>query len=248
MAPLRLEDLGRPLPDPTVENKNLRLYTEVLRETATKRHLTFADINPYLGDGPKAAPLTDDGMHLTGAGYWRSAFALEQALGLPSRRWYLDIGKKTVGEGVHIDPAGFMDAMLPMAPPPEDEPARPSPAVRVLRQHDLAPGRYTLTIDGKPIVTATAEQWAKGVTLTRGPEFDQAEKLRRAIVAKNRLYFYRWRPANVTYLFGFRKAEQGKNAIEIPKFDPLVVEKEKEIAKLRVPTPHTYVITRGKDK
>jgi hypothetical protein len=70
----------------------------------------------------------------------------------------------------------------------------------------------------------------------------------RPIVAKNRLYFYRWRPSNETYLFGFRKAEQGKNAIEIPKFDPLIVEKEKEIAKLRIPTPHTYAITRGTDK
>ena len=248
LAPLRLEDLGRPLPDPTAENKNLHLYTDVLHETAAKRDLIFADMNPHLGDGPKAALLTDDGLHLTGAGYWRSAFALEQALGLPERRWSLEIGKKTTGEGVHIGPAGFMDAILPLAPPPADEPARPSPALRVLRQADLAPGKYTLSIDGKPVAAATAEEWAKGVTLTHGPEFDQAEQLRQAIVAKNRLYFYRWRPANETYLFGFRKGEQGQNAIEIPKFDPLIVEKEKEIAKLRIPTPHTYAISRGTDK
>jgi hypothetical protein len=68
----------------------------------------------------------------------------------------------------------------------------------------------------------------------------QAEKLRQTIVAKNRLYFYRWRPENETYLFGFRKYEQGKNAREIPQFDPLIAEKEKEIAKLRVPVPHVY--------
>jgi lysophospholipase L1-like esterase len=248
LAPLRMEDLGRPLPDPTAENKNRRLYTEALRETAMKRDLIFADMNPYLGDGPKAAPLTDDGMHLTGAGYWRSAFALEQALGLPERSWRLEIGKNTTGEGVHIGPAGFTDAMLPLAPPPADEPARPSPAVRILRDLELAPGRYTLTIDGKAVATASAEEWAKGLTLTHGPEFDQAEQLRQAVVAKNRLYFYRWRPSNETYLFGFRKAEQGKNAIEIPKFDPLIVEKEKEIAKLRVPVAHTYEIKRGTDK
>ncbi len=68
----------------------------------------------------------------------------------------------------------------------------------------------------------------------------QAEKLRQTIIAKNRLYFYRWRPENETYLFGFRKHEQGQNAREIPQFDPLVAAKEKEIAKLRVPVPHTY--------
>ena len=68
------------------------------------------------------------------------------------------------------------------------------------------------------------------------------EKLRQAIVAKNELYFHRWRPQNVTYLFGFRKHEQGKNAREIPQFDPLVEEKEKEIRKLAVPVSHVYEV------
>ena len=50
------------------------------------------------------------------------------------------------------------------------------------------------------------------------------------IVQKNELFFHRWRPANVTYLYLFRQREQGNNAVEIPRFDPLVAEKEKEIA------------------
>lgn len=49
-----------------------------------------------------------------------------------------------------------------------------------------------------------------------------AETLRATIVAKNRLFFHRWRPANETYLFLFRKREQGQNAKEIPMFDPLI--------------------------
>ena len=56
--------------------------------------------------------------------------------------------------------------------------------------------------------------------------------MRQAIVAKNRLYFYRWRPQNETYLFGHRKHEQGRNAAELPHFDPLVSAKELEISKL----------------
>jgi lysophospholipase L1-like esterase len=59
-----------------------------------------------------------------------------------------------------------------------------------------------------------------------------APKLRAAVVAKNRLFFYRWRPQNETYLFGFRKHEQGKNGAEIPQFDPLVEKAEAEIAEL----------------
>lgn len=57
--------------------------------------------------------------------------------------------------------------------------------------------------------------------------------LNAAIRKKNDLFFHRWRPANWTYLFGFRKHEQGQNAVEIPKFDPLVEEWDRRIARLR---------------
>jgi lysophospholipase L1-like esterase len=56
------------------------------------------------------------------------------------------------------------------------------------------------------------------------------EALRALVVEKNRLFFHRWRPANETYLFGFRKHEQGRNAAEMPMFDPLVEKAEKAIA------------------
>jgi len=59
------------------------------------------------------------------------------------------------------------------------------------------------------------------------------EKLRAAIHEKNQHFFHRWRPQNDTYIFGFRKKEQGRNAVEIPQFDPLIAAKEAEIAKLR---------------
>ena len=42
---------------------------------------------------------------------------------------------------------------------------------------------------------------------------------------------------NVTYLFLFRKHEQGKNAQEVAAFDPLVAAAEKEIAELKKPKP-----------
>jgi hypothetical protein len=86
------------------------------------------------------------------------------------------------------------------------------------------------------------------VWLKRGPEFEQSERLRQAIVAKDRLYFHRWRPQNETYLFGFRKHEQGQNAREVPQFDPLVAQKEVEIAKLRVPVAHTYELKQEKTR
>ena len=58
-------------------------------------------------------------------------------------------------------------------------------------------------------------------------------KLYEQIQKKNELFFHRWRPQNETYLFGFRKHEQGKNAVEVFQFDPLVEAEEKKIAELR---------------
>jgi hypothetical protein len=59
------------------------------------------------------------------------------------------------------------------------------------------------------------------------------EPLRKAVIAKNEQFFNKWRPQNETYLFGFRKHEQGKNAKEIAEFDPFITKAEEEIAKLR---------------
>ena len=61
----------------------------------------------------------------------------------------------------------------------------------------------------------------------------QAEALRAVIRRKNKLFFDRSRPQNMAYIFGFRKHEQGRNAIEIPQFDQLVEAQEKIIAACR---------------
>jgi len=61
----------------------------------------------------------------------------------------------------------------------------------------------------------------------------QEEAIRQKIVEKNMLFFHRWRPQNITYLTGFRKHEQGNNAVEIAQFDPLVQEIETKIDQLK---------------
>lgn len=57
--------------------------------------------------------------------------------------------------------------------------------------------------------------------------------LRDMILQKNQWWFHRSRPANMAYVFGFRKHEQGQNAVEIPQFDKLIAEDETRIASLR---------------
>ncbi len=61
--------------------------------------------------------------------------------------------------------------------------------------------------------------------------------IRTAVNEKNRLFFHRWRPANETYLFLFRRHEQGNNAVEIPQFDPLVEAAEATVRTLAQESP-----------
>jgi lysophospholipase L1-like esterase len=73
---------------------------------------------------------------------------------------------------------------------------------------------------------------AMGLKLPDAPS-TATEPLRKAVIAKDFLFFNRWRPQNETYLFGFRKHEQGQNAKEIPMFDPLIADADKKLVELK---------------
>jgi putative heme-binding domain-containing protein len=57
--------------------------------------------------------------------------------------------------------------------------------------------------------------------------------LHAAILRKNDLFFHRFRPANSTYLFGFRKHEQGQNAKEMAEFEPVIAAADAEIDRIK---------------
>ncbi|QDV70898.1 hypothetical protein Poly24_46310 [Rosistilla carotiformis] len=57
----------------------------------------------------------------------------------------------------------------------------------------------------------------------------KTKALRDKVIEKNQLFFHRYRPQNETYLFLFRKHEQGNNAVDIPRFDPLIEALDGEI-------------------
>jgi putative heme-binding domain-containing protein len=75
--------------------------------------------------------------------------------------------------------------------------------------------------------------WNKFMSDWSGAMYQRRNALRATVLKKNDLFFHRWRPANHTYIFGFRKGEQGRNAVEIPKFDPLIAEAEAEIERIK---------------
>ena len=78
-----------------------------------------------------------------------------------------------------------------------------------------------------------ASQLESATTRARPVSSQAVEQLRQAILEKNKVFFHRHRPQNETYLRGFRKHEQGNNAGEILKFEPLTRAQDKTIFELR---------------
>ncbi|MBI1900604.1 MAG: SGNH/GDSL hydrolase family protein [Planctomycetia bacterium] len=232
----------------------------------------FAETERLTKEEPKLR-LTDNGVHFNAAGYERTAVFIADCLNLkwPSWRVSLSAGKNEPVElrGAKIedlqssrDAVRFsaVDDALPDSPAPSSQkpdPSSPAAATdsprsppvppstsRVLQIAGLADGDYILRIDQRDVAVASAADWARGVALRRGPAFDQAEELRRTLLRKNELYFHRWRPQNETYLFGFRKHEQGQNAREVPLFEPLVADQEAIVRKLLSPQRRYYELAR----
>jgi hypothetical protein len=173
MTPTAFEK-SQMLQDPATSNGRLELYHAAIKAISKKRNLDFADLfGLHVGFAtlsPDFPPLTENGIHLSEAGYRKATSLFERALNI------------------------------------------------------------------------------KGFS-TKENTLQNTDSLRKAIIEKNKLYFYRWRPQNETYLFGFRKHEQGKNAKEIAEFDPLIAKAEEEIDRLKkVKTPREQIVPVEKKK
>lgn len=151
-TPLPFEK-SRSLADPASRNKDLQLYSQAIREVADNHGHRLADLFSagikHQGTG-EGRGFTDNGMHLTEAGY---------------------------------------EATIP------------------------------------DFFTALNLNWS-------GEDPTKFEAVRAGVRKKNELFFHRWRPQNETYLLGFRKHEQGRNAKEILEFDPLTDKAEQELRTL----------------
>ena len=230
--------------------EQISLYAQALRDFAGEHGFAFVDLFATSDPTRQLAPLTDDGMHLTSYGYYEAAFHVLRELGWPAAQLEVDLtadGKVTRAQGAAVTGAKAGAGVLRFQMTADRLPPPPAPpgthfvrTTAVLSVAGLPAGRYDLKSGGRMIVAASAGDWARGVWLHRGPDAEQAEHLRHAVLKKNELYFHRWRPQNITYLFLFRKHEQGQNAKEIPEFDPLVEVQETLIAKLRAPVSHEY--------
>jgi len=246
-------------------NADLARYTHVIDSIATERSNAFVNLYDLLGDGSQTIPpraFTENGIHMDAFGYLRAAESMEKHIYWDQNFWRVGItadgkvtepsyGTKVSDLAKTSDSVRFtaIDDKLVLPKIFENGKIIPTHTADCLVQvAGLKSGNYELKIDGKVVASDSAKNWARGVVVDRGAQFEQAEELRHAIIKKNELYFYRWRPANETYLLGFRKYEQGQNAKEMPMFEPLVAEQEKKIATLRKPIARSFELVRGKSK
>ena len=251
-SPVPHEKLPPPLPDPTAHNIQLAAYTAALEQAASWKEGYFINFFAALRSMRTDVPLTDNGIHLTAEGYRRATEALRQGLNWPPLRWELhlagpaapktercavsDYRAQATAVSFAVRPAEVMAGDSPGSPGQGKPSASKAPGRLYI--DGLRSGRYDVRVDGTLVGTYRASELKQGIGLARGAFVEEAEALRRVIVKKNELFFHRWRPENNTYLFLFRKQEQGQNAKEIPQFDPLIEEQERQIAQLRQPRVH----------
>ena len=104
VSPTAFEDLSQTmdLPDGTLENKNLALYTEAMKEVAQANNILFVDLFHPSSDWMESSsePLTIDGLQLNEAGYKQlSTFLADQLLGkVKSRSEHWDLVHEAVQE------------------------------------------------------------------------------------------------------------------------------------------------------
>lgn len=263
LSPVRQEALGLPGVDAARYNRDLKLYVEAIRRLAADRGHLFADLYSTVvaeSDLPPRQPLTANGVHLTPWGYQKAMAETARQLGLEVPAWEVELdagAKKIVGRGCCTEElevaAGSIrfivrDDRLPMAAT-DDAPADAPPERRILKVSGLAPGDYTLSIDGREVARAAADAWARGIDLVRDPAFDQGRRLRQAICDKDYLFFNRWRAHNGEYIYGRRAHPGGGNSgnptfpQEFAEFDKRLQDADKELAELSLPKSRRFELT-----
>lgn len=255
VAPREYEYLGPPLPSPASYNKKLAEYTQLQKEIANELSLPFIDlakISPItrLVAGkrlPDVDPYTSNGVHLTEYGYWRIADQLVSALGFESNLLNLEVDVSAMEDNPEGLQLTIKEPRVPHFPAPEFSPETVMlPTVGSIAVRGLPKGKYDVLIDDVVMANGTAKQLSNGLELSGSYAPELATQTRYQIVDKNLLFFHRHRPQNETYLFLFRKHEQGNNAVEVEQFEPLIVAAEKRISELTSPRDRVLTIRLSK--
>ena len=219
-TPIKHEKLAAPYPDPTPFNQNAEKYAAAVKAIAAEKKIPVIDLFSKFSVEDKKQ-LTSNSVHLNEYGYKKLAGVIAQEFG------YKAVGNPvTAVDGGSKKSFSISQESLPFAN-------------RQLKISGLKPGKYTIESNGIKLVTAEASQLISGIEL----EDAQTALLRKKIIEKNELYFHAWRPQNTTYLFFFRKHEQGQNAKDVAEILKHHAKREEELFSLKKAESATYNIS-----
>jgi lysophospholipase L1-like esterase len=235
-------------------NSMLARYGAAIAKTAAARGKRYIDIFTPLQERNKSVSISDNGVHLNETGYYYLAAALEEQLGLAPRHASAVInvsrnGATATAPATIAEPGAekgavkftLSEGFLPF-PLPGREGEIPESGW-LLKITGLKKGFYTLTSDGHQVLTASAKEWDKGVSIAAGAAFIQSANLQEKIVKKNELVFHQYRPQNRTYILGFRSYEQGRHVKGLQDLNFIITWLEGQIALNRTPKPNVYQLT-----
>ncbi|MEC3880472.1 GDSL-type esterase/lipase family protein [Parapedobacter sp. 10938] len=233
------------------QNENLKLYADAISSMAAKRKKRYIDLYTPLAGNTDDIYL-DNGIHLNDAGYYFLAQVIEQSFGWPPRasKVTVNTAKSTAtasgpakiisSDGDHVV-FSIEEPVLPLPVPDSGKPVvQASVSVQI---NGLADGYYTLTEEGRQLVTASAADWATGMVLDHGISQEQAAEIGGYIVKKNELFFEQYRPLNRTYILGFRSYEQGRHKQGLEDLDLIIAWLEGQINLHRKPVIKTYELS-----
>ncbi len=241
LQPRRVEWQGPPLPAPAKWNGNLDRYRNIIRRIANDIDATLIE-----STATDDWTITRNGLHPTRAGFWKySSWLADQLIPPPSSHvWQISTAPDSPIQARKLTSVVYQFTIEGPLPPPDAPAGAANHRLPTIKIAGLPEGEYQLSNKGVPLKTATAKDWKQGLKVSASGGAVQTEKIRQLAIAKNQLYFHRYRPQNETYLFLFRKHEQGNNAVEIPQYEPLVAALEQQIAKLAEPTHTVYRLAR----
>jgi lysophospholipase L1-like esterase len=268
ITPRYYENLGPPLPDPRSYNAKLKIYIDAIASLATSENLPLIHLSKQESlenKGfenelqpstwrvlPEHSGLTSNGMHFSAHGYQVLARRIADGLGLPKST--LKVIDKD-GTDVKItdytstpDSVKFMMTMARIGSlqlPSRQGETPPLVSEIHMQFSNLQRGKYIIYIDGTIITRATANQLKSGVSLPSSFQQLAVKQAYELTAEKNMMFFHRHRPQNETYLFLFRKHEQGNNAVEVPQFDSIVDGFEKRIQAIQNSSSYRVEIRKG---
>ena len=232
-------------------NQILELYSNEIAAVASTRSQRFVDIFHPFQQFDVASGISSEGVHLNEKGYYHLAQVVSQTLQLPQSEWTMDlrVADQKVNSNLSVSNPNFQKEQisftlqnlgLPLVAPLGLAEEGGSSKIQI---HGLKKGFYSLTVEGQPVATASAKEWAQGVAISHGPAFNRARELRTLIFKKNELYFHRYRPLNRTYILGFRAYEQGRHTEGLDELGAIVTWLDTQINLRKAPQSYNYMLT-----